>query len=157
MGSSDIYQIVDYTAAIAAGIEGVKMVFGTGTGNIDDPLRPGYKIATAPSDPAAAFCHWSDVPNAPNVEPIEQTGIVEVEWHVPMRLWLPKTDEVARRAAMPFYDRYLRAFTQDRFLGARPNNLATRTEISLFRIGGDKDWSWLDVGLLVVERVNYAS
>lgn len=157
MGSSDINQIVDYTAAIAAGIDGVKIVLGSGSGLVDDPLRPGKRIATAGSDPAAAFTHWSDVPTAPAVEYVGQTGTVELSWMVPMRLWLPKTDEEARRVILPFYDRYLRAFLSDPFLGERPDNLATRTEIAHFRPGGDKDWSWLDVGLLVVERVNYAS
>lgn len=155
--ASSIDRIVDYTAWIAASVEGVKMVFGTGQGQTDDPLRPGHKIQTAPVNPAAPFAHWSDVPDAPSVEWVSQDGTVELTWRIPMRLWLPKTDEEARRVAMPFYDRYLRAFARDPFFGERPYNLAKTSNIAHFHIGGDKDWSWLDVGLLVVERVNYAS
>lgn len=157
--SSQIQTIIDYTAAVAAReIEGVKMIFGAGSGLVDDPLRPGRKVLPAPSDPPGPFCHWSDVPNAPDVEWVSQNFTAELEWQVPMRLWLPKQDEEARRLVLPFYDRYLRAFMRDPFLGERPySDLALRTSISHLRIGGDKEWSWLDVGLLVVERVNYAS
>lgn len=157
MESSNIDQIVDYTAAVAATITGVKAVFGSGSGQVDDPLRPGHKVATAESNPTAAFTHWSDVPSAPNVQWVSQTGTVEIAWNVPMRLWLPKTDDVARRAALPFYDRYLRAFVRDRYLGdpTTDSNLALRTELARFAIGGDANWSWLDVHLIVVERVNY--
>lgn len=155
---TNIAQIVDYTAALVGReVEGVKMVFGAGQGEIDDPLRAGQKVAVAPSNPAAAFAHWSDVPNAPSVEWVSQQFHVELTWQIPMRLWLPKTDEEARRVVMPFYDRYLRAFVRDPFLGERPDNLVLRTDIQHFRVGGDKEWSWLDIGLLVVERVNYAS
>lgn len=156
--SSNLARIVDYTAAVAGQIEGVKAVFGTGSGLVDDPLRSGQKVAAAPSNPAAAFTHWSDVPDAPAVEHVSQSGTVELSWHVPMRLWLPKTDEDARRVVLPFYDRYLRAYLNDYYLGASPSEyLALRTQLLRFKIGGDKDWSWLDVILVVVERVNYSA
>lgn len=157
MASSKIVTIVDYTAAIAAGIDGVKSVAASGQGVIDDPLRPGQKIATALENPTDPFQHWSDVPGAPTVVWVSQTGTVEITWHVPMRLWLPQDAGEARRVALPFYDRYLRAFVGDPFLGDREQgtHLALRSEIARFAVGGDKNWSWLDVGLVVVERVNY--
>lgn len=157
MGSSDINVIIDYTASIAASVPGVKAVAGSGSGNVDDPLRPGHKIVTAEANPVTPFLHWSEVPGAPPVEWVSQNGTVEISWHVPMRLWLPHSSSEARRLALPFYDGYLRAFTRDPFLGDRTiqADLALRTAIVKFAIGGDANWSWLDVGLLVVERVNY--
>jgi len=157
MQSSNIATIIDYTAAMAAGIPGMQAVAASGQGVVDDPLRPGQKIATAPAAPSTPFTHWSEVPGAPAVMWVSQSGTVELTWTIPMRLWLPKTDEDARRTAMPFYDHYLRAFVSDPFLGAYPDNLALRSELTGFSIGGDKDWSWLDVRLVVVERVNYGA
>lgn len=151
MSSSQIERIVDYTAMVAGGIEGVKAVAASGQGHYEDPLRAGQMIASAAANPAAAFTHWTELPGAPPLEWVSQSGTVEMKWMVPLRLWLPKGEEAARRFALPFYDRYLRAFVLDRLLGG----LALRTEISRFHIGGDADWSWLDVGLMVVERVNY--
>lgn len=149
--SSDIAQIIDTTAAIAAGIEGVVAAFGAGTGLVEDPLRVGRQIQTAESNPVAAYTHWSEVPAAPGVTWLTQNKTVEVMWTVPMRLWLPHDPAAARLAAIPFYDRYLGAFVRDNTLGG----LANRTHIARFAIGGDKDWSWLDVGLVVVEIINY--
>lgn len=157
MGASDIEVIIDYTASVAASIPGVKAVFGSGSGGVDDPLRPGHKVATSESNPVAAYSHWSEVPSAPPVQWVSQTGTVEISWNVPMRLWLPHSPNEARRLALPFYDGYLRAFVRDPYLGDRTigADLALRTEIARFAIGGDANWSWLDVGLIVVERVNY--
>lgn len=157
MGESNISRIIDYTAAMAARIPGIQAVAASGQGAVDDPLRPGQKIATAPAVPSAPYTHWSEVPGAPKITWVSQTQTVELVWTIPMRLWLPKTDEEARRVVMPYYDHYLRVFVQDPFLGAPPNNLALRSELAGFEIGGDKDWSWLDVRYVVVERVNYAS
>lgn len=144
-------EIVDRTAAIAGVIPGVRATFAVGTGLVDDPLRAGQKIATAESAPVATFTHWSEVPSAPAVKWLTQDKTVEVSWNVPMRLFLPKQPADARRAAIPFYDGYLRAFVVDNTIGG----LANRTHIGQFNIGGDKDWSWLDVGLVVVEVINY--
>ena len=156
MGASKIATIIDYTAAMAASIPGMQAVAASGQGVVDDPLRPGMKVAAAQATPQAPFTHWSEVPGAPKVLWVSQDQTVELTWTIPMRLWLPKTDEDARRTVMPFYDHYLRVFIQDPFLGARPDNLAVRSEIAGFDIGGDKDWSWLDVKYVVVERVNYS-
>lgn len=149
--SSRIADIVDYTAVIAAGIEGVKVVAAAGQGYYDDPLRPGQKIAAAPEANTNPYTHWSEVPSAPEIMWVSQQGGVELTWTIPMRLWLPKTNAEARRTALPFYDRYLRAFV----LRPTIDGLALRSAVSRFVIGGDKDWSWLDTGLMVVERVTY--
>lgn len=151
MSGSQIVKIVDYTAMVAAGIEGVKAVAASGQGETDDPLRPGQFIQAANSNPVAAFTHWSEVPGAPPVEWVSQTGTVELAWNIPMRLWLPPADGEARRLALPFYDGYLRAFILDHRLG----DLVLRSEVARFSIGGDSNWSWLDVGLRAWERVNY--
>lgn len=151
MSGSNIATIVDYTAAVAAGIAGVKAVAAAGLGEVDDPLRPGQKIASSGSNPTGPYTHWSEVPGAPPVEWVTQSGTVQLLWTIPMRLWLPGSDEEARRTALPFYDGYLRAFVMDRLLGG----LALRTEVARFAIGGDASWSWLDVGIRVWEQVNY--
>lgn len=152
MQSSNIVRIVDYTAVVAAGIDGVKSVAASGQGDYEDPLRVGSSVAAAPSNPTSAFSHWSDVPDAPPVEWVSQSGTVELAWKVPMRLWLPKGDLAeVRRQVLPFYDRYLRAFVRDRTLGG----LVLRADIMRFAIGGNDSWSWLDVGLTAIERVNY--
>lgn len=150
--SSNIGQIIDYTAWVAAGIEGIKSVAGAGSGFFDDPLRPGQKIGTAGFQTQSAYAHWSDVPGAPPIEWVSQSGAVELTWTIPMRLWLPKEDPEARRTALPFYDRYLRAFILDRRLG----DLVLRSQVASFTIGGNDDWSWLNIGLLAVERVSYS-
>lgn len=153
MGKSDIDQIVDYTAAVAGKIEDVVATFGAGLGLVDDPLRMGQKIATAESNPVVPFSHWSEIPGAPGVTWLTQNKTVEVAWTIPMRLWLPHNPADARRMVLPFYDRYLSAFARDNELGG----LVNRTHIARFAIGGDKDWSWLDVGLVAVEVINYGS
>jgi hypothetical protein len=156
VSGSQIERIIDYTALVAASIEGVKTVAGSGAGYYDDPLRPGQKIAACHFQAVNAYTHWSDVPNAPPVEWVSQSGTVELSWTIPMRLWLPKDDSEARRTALPFYDRYLGAFIQDnRLAGGDGGNLVLRTLINRFSIGGNDDWSWLDIGLLAVERVSY--
>lgn len=154
---SRIAYIVDYTAAVAAGIEGVKAVSGAGTKLVEDPLRPGQYVASNGPNAVAQYTHWSEVPGAPDVDWVSQSGTVELTWMIPMRLWLPKSDEEARRTVMPFYDRYLRAFVRDPFLGAPPDGLVLRSQIKMMKIGGDDNWSWLDVMYLCVERVNYSA
>lgn len=151
---SNIALIVDYTAALAAGIEGVKSVAGAGQGATDDPLRPGRKVQACGGSPSEPFQHWSELPDAPAVQWLTQNATVELTWDVPMRLWLPRADLAAmRRAALPFYDGYLRAFIVDRLLGG----LVTRSEVSRMERGGDEDWTWLEVTLTLTEIVNYGS
>ncbi len=101
MGESNIATIVDYTAAMAARIPGIQAVAASGQGVVDDPLRPGQKIRTAPAVPASPYTHWSEVPGAPKIMWVSQNSTVELTWTIPMRLWLPKTDEEARRTVMP--------------------------------------------------------
>ena len=153
MSSSEIDKIIDYTAAVAARIAGVQSAWGAGLGEVEDPLRPGQPIAAAPSRPTDPYSHWSDCPSAPPVEWVSQNFTVELTWTIPMRLWLPKGDLAeARRAALPFYDRYLRAFTLDWQLGG----LVLRSRLTKFAPMGDPDWTWLDMSLTAVERVNYS-
>jgi hypothetical protein len=152
MSHSEIERIVDYTAAVAGRIEGIKATFGAGIGATEDPLRPGQPIAAAPGKPTAALTHWSDCPDAPPVQWVSQEGTVELTWTIPMRLWFARADLAdVRRMSLPFYDRYIEAFVLDRTLGG----LALRTQVTRFNTGGDANWSWLDIGLMVVERVNY--
>jgi len=148
---SNIGQIIDYTASLAGRIEGVKSVAGSGSGLVDDPIRVGRKIDVCGFTPVTAYAHWSDVPGAPPIEWVSQSGTVELTWTIPMRLWLPKDAGEARRVGLPFYDRYLQAFIRDFRLG----DLVLRSSLATFEIGGDKDWSWLNVGLVAVERVSY--
>lgn len=152
MSHSNIDRIVDYTAALAGHIEGVQAVFGAGLGETEDPLRHGQPVAAAPSEASAAFTHWSECPGAPPVQWVSQDGVVELTWTIPMRLWLPRADLAeTRRMSLPFYDRYLAAFIRDWQLGG----LALSSQVTRFAAGGDTSWSWLDIGLTVVERVNY--
>ena len=151
---SNIALIVDYTAAVAAGIEGVKSVAGAGQGETDDPLRPGYKIAACAGAPSEPYQHWSELPDAPSVQWLTQNATVELTWELPMRLWLPRGDfAMMRQMALPFYDGYLGAFIRDRLL----SGLVIRSEITHIERGGDDSWSWLEVMLTLTEVVNYGS
>lgn len=152
--SSNVGTIVDYVAAMAGGIQGVKAVFGAGQGVIADPLRPGQKIEPCPSNPTAAYSHWTELPNAPAVQWVSQGGTVELTWNLPSRLWFPSASLAdVRRMTLPFYDRYLRALILDHTLGGN----VLRSQVQRFATGGDKDWAWLDIGFVVVERVNYSA
>ena len=154
MSTSQVDYIIDYVAATVGKIEGIAAVFGAGQGVVDDPLRPGQKIEAAPSNPTVSLSAWVEAPNAPAVAYVSQWPItVELTWRFPIRLWFARGDLAAvRRQSLPFYDKFLSIFILDRLLGGA----ALRTELSMFQVGGDKNWSWLDVGLTVVERVTYA-
>jgi hypothetical protein len=150
--SSDIAQIIDYTAVVAAGIAGVRQVYGAGQGLYADPLRAGQMIAAAPDRVQAPFTHTSELPDAPTVDFLTQTGTIEVVWQVPMRLYVNRSRlEDVRRALLPFYDRYLGAFARDRQLGG----LCSLAWISSFRVEADDDWAWLAADLSVREYVSY--
>lgn len=150
--SSQIAAIVDYTAQVAAGIEGISAVYGCGQGSIGDPLNPGQTVQAAPDAPTGIYTHWSDMPDAPRIEWITQGGVVQYTWDVPMRLWLPRVDLAnLRRNALPFYDRYLHAFLADHTLGG----LCLIARPSKFERGSDDLWAWLDVNLEVTEEVAY--
>jgi hypothetical protein len=152
VGKSDVQQIVDYTAMLAGHIDGVRGTFGAGQNFYEDPLRPGHMIVAAPSDPTAAFTHWTECPGAPAIKFLTQNGTVEISWQIPMRLWLPKGDLAeTRRLSLPFYDKYIRMFVTDTSLGG----LVNRSELTKFSQGGDDKWAWLDVYLTAVEVVNY--
>lgn len=150
--SSDIAEIIDYTAAVAAGIPGVRQVYGAGQGLIADPLRPGQTVAAAPDRAQAPFTHTSEIPDAPAVDYLTQTGTIEVVWTVPMRLYVNRSRlEDVRRALLPFYDAYLGAFAVDRTLGG----LCALAWIGSLKVEADDDWAWLAVDLSVREYVSY--
>ena len=159
MSGSQVNQIVDYSASLAAGIPGIKAVFGSGSSGINDPLRPGQPIRSAIENPAQEFEHWSELPNAPIVVNVTQSGTVELTWTIPMRLWLQRADLAhMRKVALPFYNGYLAAFVNDQTLGG----LALISNIGQFAIGedgppapGQTSWGWLDVHLQVTEMVNF--
>ena len=153
MSGSNIASIVDYTAALVGReVSGVKSVWGAGQGVYDDPLHPGHKIQPAGGNPREPFTHWSELPDAPVITWETQSGTVRIDWKLPMRLWLPKADLAeTRRVALPFYDRYLRAFVLDPRLGGLALGMTDFT----FDHGGDDDWAWLGFGLTIAELVNY--
>ncbi len=164
MSGSNIRAIVDYTAALAGTIQGVPMpsgttagvraTFGAGQGLYGDPLHPGQLIQPAPEDPAEAFTHFSDLPDAPSVEYITQSGLVQFEWSVPMRLFVPRGDpRTVRATVLPFYNAYEAAFVPDPTLGG----LCLISYIKSFRFESpaEDDWCWLEIDLHVTEEVAY--
>lgn len=160
--SSNIRSIVDYTAAKAAGIQGivlpngetvgVRSIYGAGQGIYDDPLRPGQTIQPAPESATEPLMHVSRLPDAPTIEWISQTGTVELTWTIQMSLFIARGDAAtAAQVVLPFYDAYLAAFTADPMLGG----LCMVSRISSFKTGTDESWCWLDVDLEVLEQVSY--
>lgn len=153
---SNIESIVDYTAYLAAGIEGVKSVAGAGQGIWDDPLRPGLKIAAAGSNPAEELSHWTELPTAPGVTWLDQDASVQLDWTLVMKLFFSKGDiERIRQLALPFYDRYLAVFAA--MSNYQLDGLALRTQLTNFAVmaAEGSDWAWLEIRLLVVEIVQY--
>lgn len=160
MGSR-VQTIVDYTAALAASVQGVTMpngsvvgvrsVFGAGQGVIGDPLRPGNTIQATPERPQEPFQHVSRLPDAPNLEWISQQS-VELTWTIPMTLYIQRGDAAtAVQAALPFYDPYLAAFAHDPTLGGN----VLIAQIKSFKPGTDEAWYWLDIEVEVTEVVIY--
>lgn len=160
--SSSIAAIVDYTATVAARIQGVPLpngepggvrsVYGAGQGLYPDPLRPGQMIQPAPERPLEPFSHISDLPGAPSPKALTQSGTVQFEWIVPMRLYVARTDlGLVRQTLLPFYDAYEAAFWPDRRLGG----LCSLAYIKSFTRASDEDWAWLDMELSVTEIVSY--
>lgn len=160
--TSRIAAIVDYTAVVAARVQGVPLangevggvrsVFGAGLGIYADPLRPGQTIQPAPAIPLEAFSHQTDLPGAPAPTPLTQDGVVQLEWEVPMRLYVPVTDfALVRQTLLPFYDAYYGAFWRDRTLAG----LCLLAYIKSFNRGQENDWAYLDMPLYVLEEVSY--
>jgi len=164
--ASRIAQIVDYTALVAARIKPqripsgyveMRAVFGTGQVDPDtgeplyqDPLHPGQPLQPAPENPLEPYTHFSDLPDAPGIEWLDQEGDVALTWDIPMRFWFPRSDlAMARQTAMPFYAAYLSEFHKDYTLGG----LCKLARVSRYAIGGDEFDSWLDVNLSVLEEV----
>lgn len=158
MSGSRINDIVDYTAARAAGIAGVKAVFGSGSSGLDDPLRPGNAIRPIDAAPTQPFEHWSELPDAPGFEWNSQQGDVVFTWTLEMRLWLEMASLAdLRRRALPYYDLYARAFITDRLLGG----LVKRIRLARFALLTDPPvqnkprWAWLQINLEAIENVRY--
>jgi len=158
MADSAIATIVDYTAAVAAEMDGVLSVWASGAGNVDDPLRPSQTIRAAMQAPPEEAAHWSELPSAPAVRWVTQDGKVELTWLIPMRLWLMTADMAKlREKALPWYPKYLSAFVHDRLLGG----LVIRSWIDAFDLLLDAPvpnqarWGWLETKLAVIEQVDY--
>jgi hypothetical protein len=140
--------LADYVASVAGRVAGVTAVFGTGQGEIGDPLRPGQTIRAAPDAPTAPWTFWADLPSGKGIW-LTQDLAEGWEWDFPCRLWLPRADLAnMRRAAQPMYGRFRDAFVQDRDLGGRVQSV----RISAFDIGSDASWAWMDLNLNVNEE-----
>ena len=149
MSGSQIAQIVDQTAAVAAGIAGIKTVRGVGSGLVLDPLNGG-PILAASGSPTGTYEHWSDLPDATEVTYETQQGTLLYLWDLPMRLWLPRGDlSEMRRTTIPFIQAYPAAMLADHTLG----QLATVIPRFRFTVGSDDRFAWLDINLEVVEEV----
>lgn len=159
--SSDIGVLVDYTAArVGSQVTGIQAVYGSGTGNIDDPLRSGNKIQPAPFAPVQPFEHWSEVAAMTNFEWLTQDGGGSATWEIAMRCYLLAADfQNLRQQAQPLFALYLSAFQSDPTLGGHckpflPSRLTT------MQLGIDppvKDrarWGWIEVRLQVTEVVD---
>jgi len=163
MSGSNIDHLVDYTATVAAKVQGVTLpngeevgvrsVYGAGQGFYDDPLRPGQTIQPVPETPTETFQHWSELPDAPALAYDTQSGTMKIEWDIPMRLVLARGDlATTRTIGLPFYDAYIEQFWLDRYLGS----LCNLAYIRSFARGGDGTWAWLEMHLYVREYVDYS-
>lgn len=161
MGSR-IAEIVDYSAQIAAGVQGISLyngevigvrsVYATGQGSYLDPLHPGEFIQPAPDNPEEPYSHVSDLPDAPAIEYITQSGLVGLDWTVPMSLVTNRgTLATLRQTLMPFYGPYLAAFMADPTLGG----LAQIAYIKSMRLGPEDVWDRLLMELFVREEVHF--
>jgi hypothetical protein len=159
---SSIALIVDYTAQIAAGIQGVALpngttagvrsTFGAGQGVYADPLHPGQMIAPAPENPLEPFTHFSNLPDAPTIARVTQDGVVELAWTLPMQFFVPRGDlRTVRQTLLPFFDAYLAVFLPQWTLGG----LCLASWISSVKVESDADWAWLAMDLHVEELLNY--
>jgi hypothetical protein len=117
-----------------------------------DPLRAGSMIAPAPEAITEAFTHVSDIPDAPSIVAWTQDLLVELEWVIPMRLYVPRIPmDVLRATLLPFYDAYLRTFFRDSRLGG----LATEAHIAAMRVEVDGDLGFLAMDLHALEEVHW--
>jgi len=159
---SNIIRMIDYSAAVAARVQGVvlpdgsivgvRAVHGSGNAGIPNPLFPGQNIDAAPEKPREQFCHTSEIPDAPTVSPLTQDGVVTFEWTISMRLYVPRQNlATVRQTLLPFYDPYMGTFWADRQLGGMCNLSYIRS----FKPDGDDDFCWLDMDLWVQENVDY--
>jgi hypothetical protein len=159
---SNIALTIDMTAIVAARVQGVAMpngeivgvrsIYGSGNSGYADPLRSGQAVQPAKEKPLEPLCHISEIPDAPTVVPLTQDGVVQFEWSIPMRLYVPRGDlATVRQTLLPFYDAYMAAFWADHTLGG----LCNLAYIRSFKPDGDDSWCWLDMDLYVQELVTY--
>lgn len=148
-----IAEIVDQTASIAGGVEGVRLTFGAGSGLVDDPLHPGRFIEPAPPNPTEPFTHVSDLPSQGNL-PLGMVGTSILTWTIPMRFFV-QTDDLAevRGQLIQMYPRYIAAFAASVLL----RQTARRWSALSYRLGHDDQWAWLEMALTVEERLNLAT
>lgn len=153
---TQIARVVDYTAALVAEqVEGIVAVYGSGTGDIVDPLREPDNIRSVPDAPQQQYEHWSEVASMTATAWATQQGAQRLTWLIPMRLWFQRVDDAAlRRAAQPFFARYWTAFTADPRLGG----LVAMSRLLRGSIGVDPPagtnrarWGFLDFDLMVEE------
>lgn len=144
-----IAEIVDQTAAIAATVAGVRIVYGCGAGAVDDPLRMGEKVAPGPANPTEPFTHVSDLPSSSNLAlgPYGEDILTSV---VPMRLFVQAADvDEVRGQLVAFYPLYIAAFA----LTLTLNGTCQRWSNLTYRLGHSDDWAWLEMALTVTERL----
>jgi hypothetical protein len=146
-------QIVDSSAAIAAGITGVTAVWGVGSGGIIIPagVAAGSLVLPAPSNVTAPGVHVSDMPPAPGIL-YRSATVCEITWEIPMRIYLSANDEAnARRVAAPFYRRYIEAFAaHTQILGTVNSGLIA--SVRLFE--EDATWYGIQFTLRAIERLD---
>lgn len=145
-----IAEIVDQTAAIAAGVAGVRVVFGCGSGLVNDPLRMGEKIAAGFGDPGEPFTHVSDLPTSSSMA-LGMYGEDILTSIVPMRLFIdigPGID-VVRSSLIAMYPLYLAALA----LTLTLNGTCQRWSTLTYRLGHNEQWAWLEMALTVHERL----
>lgn len=166
--ASRIDLIVDGTAALAAGIEGVKVVWGVGTGLIVVPNDPkamqnewmGQLVRTYPGNVTAPGTHVSDMPTAPVVT-YKSATVAELTWAIPWRFYVGQGDlAFARVQCAPMYARYLARFAENTQLEV----VAVASGISLplvnsslltsFDLFTEGDWVGLRGVWTAIERLN---
>jgi len=144
---SRIDEIVDASAAVAAGITGVVTVWGVGTGKIAIPgSSPTKYIDDFIGNVVEPGTHVSDMPDAPRITNSSAT-VTEINWRVPMRIYLDKNDQGnARRLAAPFYGLYLTEFSQNAMLLGTCNS----AEIASFDLFHDREGTgWLGIAMIL--------
>lgn len=150
-------RIIDATAAVAALVPGVRSVWGLGTGEILLPTGATAKPGAGKTVPA-----WKGAPSEPfqhvstfgDFDTTYRTATVtETRWNVGMRLYADAKDELEFRRRIPvLVPAYQVAFSQHlKLLGQLPSGSVSRLT---GRFVSDANWAWLEMELLIWERIN---